>query len=149
MTITILSVGARPNAETAAFIVEYVKRLPKHIRVNWHFLKHGVGQPELMKSQEAELILKNIPKGALLIVLDERGKQYSSLQFSELVFNRSVDLCFVIGGAYGVHSSIIEKAGVLWSLGALVYPHQMVRIILAEQLYRAYSISVGSPYHHQ
>ena len=148
MTITILSVGARPKAETATLLNDFLKRLPKHIRVNWQFIKHGNGTPEVSKQQEAELILRAIPAKTKVILLDEHGKQLSSPELAHTVFGKVDDVCFIIGGAYGVSKTVQDRAELVWSLGKLVYPHQLVRIIIAEQLYRAHSIHIGHPYHH-
>lgn len=149
MTITIITVGARPKAETATLLNDFLKRLPKHIHVKWQFIKHGSGTPETSKQQEAEAILRAIPAKSMIILLDEHGKQLSSPQLAHQVFDKGNDTCFIIGGAYGVTSAVLTKAQLVWSLGKLVYPHQLVRIIIAEQLYRAHSIHVGHPYHHQ
>jgi len=148
MNILILSVGAKPKLETATLMNDFVKRLPKHIHVNWQFLKHGNGSPSTSKQQEAEYILRAIPAKSTVILLDENGKQLSSPGLSKQVFEKGTDVVFIIGGAYGVSGKVVSKADFVWSLGKLVYPHQLVRIIIAEQLYRAHSIFTGHPYHH-
>lgn len=149
MTITIITVGARPKAETATLLHDFIKRLPAHIHVKWQFIKHGDGTPKTSKQQEAEAILRALPAKSTVVVLDENGKQLSSPQLAELVFTKGGDTCLVIGGAYGVTEEVMKRASFVWSLGKLVYPHQLVRIIIAEQLYRAHSIHVGHPYHHE
>ena len=148
MNILILSVGARPKAETTSLIQDFIKRLPPHIRVEWRYIKHGSGAPATSKQQEAESILRAIPSKSKMVLLDENGKQLSSPELSKFVFDSGDDITFVIGGAYGVDDSVKNKAHLVWSLGKLVYPHQLVRIIIAEQLYRAHSINTGHPYHH-
>lgn len=148
MNITILSVGARPKPETAALMNDFVKRLPKHIHVEWRYVKHGSGTPDTSKQQEAELILRMIPKRTNIVLLDEIGEQFSSPELAKKVFHLGEDTIFIIGGAYGVADVVRKRADWIWSLGKLVYPHQLVRIIIAEQLYRAYSIHSGHPYHH-
>ena len=148
MNILILSVGAKPKLETANLMNDFVKRLPKHIRIEWRFLKHGNGSQDTSKQQEAEYILRAIPAKSTVILLDEKGKQLSSPGLSKQVFEKGADVVFIIGGAYGVSDTVIKRADFVWSLGRLVYPHQLVRIIIAEQLYRAYSIFSGHPYHH-
>jgi 23S rRNA (pseudouridine1915-N3)-methyltransferase len=148
MLIRIITVGARPKPETASLIGDFSKRLPKHIRVQWVFIKHGSGSPSTSTQQEAEQILRAIPKDARVILLDERGKQFSSPELAKHLFENPKDIAIVIGGAYGVSKRVQDSAELVWSLGKLVYPHQLVRIIVAEQLYRAHSIHVGHPYHH-
>jgi 23S rRNA (pseudouridine1915-N3)-methyltransferase len=149
MTITIISVGARPKAETASLLNDFLKRLPKHIHLKWQFIRHGDGTPENSKQQESEMILRAIPAKSTVIVLDEHGKQLSSPQLASVVFEKGQDCCFIIGGAYGVTPAVKVRGELVWSLGKLVYPHQLVRIIIAEQLYRAHSIHIGHPYHHE
>ena len=151
MTITIISVGARPKPENAVLLNDFLKRLPKHIRVSWHFVKHGSGDPESSKHHEAEAILRALGANKhKIILLDEKGKQLSSPELAEVVFAQPAqDISFIIGGAYGVGSSVEKRATHIWSLGKLVYPHQLVRVILAEQLYRAHCIHIGHPYHHE
>ncbi len=151
MTIAIISVGARPKSEVALLINDFLKRLPKHIHVSWHFVKHGSGDPQTSKQQEAEAILRTIgSRRQKIILLDEKGTQMSSPELAKTVFAEgNEDITFIIGGAYGVAESIEQRSDSIWSLGRLVYPHQLVRVILAEQLYRAYAIHSGHPYHHE
>ena len=86
-----------------------------------------------------------------VVVLDEHGTLLDSPAFSkkiEMTFTRSRHLVFVIGGAYGVSGELLERADLVWSLSPLVFPHQLVRLLLAEQLYRAQEIAANHPYHH-
>ncbi len=105
-----------------------------------------------MKLQEEELILKKLQSSHYLILLDERGKSLSSVQWAAQIqqcMNASVKtLVLLIGGAYGVTETIKQRASQCWSLSPLVFPHQLVRLIVAEQIYRAFSILNNSPYHH-
>ena len=98
--------------------------------------------------QEAESILKAMPKKNKNILLDKNGKQLTSPQLSEKLFTLRADITIIIGGAYGVDSVIVDKSDFIWSLGKLVFPHQLVRLMLTEQIYRAHCISTGHPYHH-
>lgn len=148
MTIDIITVGNKPKPESSLLINDFIKRLPKHITVRWHYIRHAAGTPEISKQHEAEAILKIVPAKAQVILLDENGKQLSSPQLARLVFEKGTDCVFIIGGAYGVGEAVKKRAQFTWSLGKLVFPHQLVRLILAEQLYRAFSISTGHPYHH-
>ena len=84
-----------------------------------------------------------------VILLDERGKNFSSNEFSEIIQNHTnTQVVIIIGGAYGVGEAVLTRANLTWSLSNLVFPHQLVRLILAEQLYRAQEIAKGSGYHH-
>lgn len=101
---------------------------------------------------EEELILKRLQPNHYLILLDERGKKLDSIQWSQqfqnLMNQGTKTLVILIGGAFGVSDAVKEKAKQTWSLSSLVFPHQMVRLIVAEQVYRAFSILNNSPYHH-
>lgn len=104
------------------------------------------------KQIEEELILKKLQPHHYLILLDERGKKLDSVQWSQqfqnLMNQGTKTLVILIGGAFGVSDAVKEKAKQTWSLSSLVFPHQMVRLIVAEQVYRAFSILNNSPYHH-
>jgi 23S rRNA (pseudouridine1915-N3)-methyltransferase len=104
------------------------------------------------KQMEEEVILKRLQPQHYLILLDERGKQLNSIQWSQhfqQCMNQGVKtLVLLIGGAYGVTDAIRSKANQSWSLSNLVFPHQLVRLMLAEQVYRTFSILNNSPYHH-
>lgn len=104
------------------------------------------------KQIEEELILKRLHPNHYLILLDERGKKLDSVQWSQqfqnLMNQGTKTLVILIGGAFGVSDAVKEKAKQTWSLSPLVFPHQMVRLIVAEQVYRAFSILNHSPYHH-
>jgi 23S rRNA (pseudouridine1915-N3)-methyltransferase len=108
---------------------------------------------EQLKTKEGEQQLKKIEQGDYLVLLDERGKQYSSLQFSEYLENQfqlsHKKIIFLIGGAYGFSDAVYQRANAQWSLSKLTFSHQMVRLFVVEQLYRALSIQRGLPYHHE
>jgi len=107
---------------------------------------------ERTKLQEEEMIIKKLQPQHYLILLDERGKMLNSIQWSQQFqqcMNQGIKtMIILIGGAYGVTDNIRKRANQCWSLSALVFPHQMVRLIVAEQVYRAFSILNNSPYHH-
>ncbi len=105
-----------------------------------------------IKEKEGELILKQLKNSDLVWLLDERGKQYSSVEFSDFLQKlscRGRDLVFVIGGAYGFSKDVYSRADGLVSLSKMTFSHQMVRTVFAEQLYRAFTIIRGEPYHHE
>jgi 23S rRNA (pseudouridine1915-N3)-methyltransferase len=148
MTIKIVTVGAKTSESYAAAIEQYTKRMPSNTTVSWLYVKHGTGDPEASKQQEAESILRHINEKSRVILLDETGKQLSSPDLSSIIFKDTRDTSIIIGGAYGVNEAVFKRADIVWSLGLLVFPHQLVRLIIAEQLYRAHTIAIGHPYHH-
>lgn len=102
--------------------------------------------------EEGKKLLKEILPGDYVVLLDERGKQFSSVDLSAFILKISNEsfkrIVFIIGGAYGADQTIREKANFTWSLAKLVFPHMLVRLILAEQLYRACTILKNEKYHH-
>ena len=125
-------------------------------QVQWNIIPSvknagNLAAPEL-KLKEAEQVLAALKKEDFLVLLDERGKQLSSEGLAAMIAQRSNEsvksLVFLIGGAFGVHESVAQRAGFTWSLSPLVFPHQLVRLILAEQVYRACSIIRNEKYHH-
>lgn len=104
------------------------------------------------KLQEEEMLLKRLQSHHYLVLLDERGKMLTSpqwaTQFQQCMNQGTKTLVILIGGAFGVSDTIRTKANQCWSLSNLVFPHQLVRLITAEQVYRAFSILNNSPYHH-
>lgn len=115
-------------------------------------LKKTPASIDAIKKQEEELILKKLKPHHYLVLLDETGKQLTSpqwaQQFQQFMNDSVKTLVILIGGAYGVSDSIKNQAKQTWSLSKLVFPHQLVRLIVAEQIYRAFSILNNSPYHH-
>jgi 23S rRNA (pseudouridine1915-N3)-methyltransferase len=107
---------------------------------------------ERTKLQEEEMILKKLQPNHYLVLLDERGKQLNSVQwsqhFQQMMNIGTKTVVILIGGAFGVTENIVKQAKQVWSLSSLVFPHQLVRLIVAEQVYRAFSILNNSPYHH-
>jgi len=148
MTIKIITIGNKSSPPHQSIIDEYMKRFPRNISIDWQCLKHGSGTPSNSKQQESESILNLLSEKYKVILLDEIGKQMSSPQLSKKLFGTNQDVCIIIGGAYGVSETVLKRADTVWSLSDLVFPHQLVRVILAEQIYRAYTISINHPYHH-
>ena len=106
-----------------------------------------------LKKKEGETILGWLGKDDYLVVLDERGKQLSSEGLANFIQTRANEstkhLVFLIGGTYGIDETVLKRAGYKWSLSQLVFPHQLVRLILAEQVYRACTIIKNEKYHHK
>jgi 23S rRNA (pseudouridine1915-N3)-methyltransferase len=108
---------------------------------------------EMVKAKEGESILKNLQDGDFLVLLDVSGKEISSEEFAEQIQKWGVDgvrrVVFAVGGAYGFSGSVYERAQLKISLSRMTFSHQMVRLIFVEQLYRAFTIIRGEPYHHK
>lgn len=150
MTIRIITVGGKNPATHQAIIDDYSKRFPRHIELSWIYIKHGKGDETSSVSQESEAILKKLSPKSTIILLDETGQQLTSPELSHKIFAQAAhqNVTCIIGGAYGVSEAVKQKASFVWSLSKLVFPHQLVRTVLSEQLYRAYTLSIDHPYHH-
>jgi 23S rRNA (pseudouridine1915-N3)-methyltransferase len=156
MRVTILSVGHRMPAWIQEGFQEYTKRMPPEIRVELVELKpeeRGAGRStDRAKAIEGERLLAAVPDGGTLLALDERGKAISTQGLSVLLAGWMRDgshPVFAIGGADGHSDDVRARADKLVSLSALTLPHAMVRVLLAEQLYRAWSILARHPYHRE
>jgi len=107
---------------------------------------------ELQKKQEGELFLKKITSQDTVVLLDERGKEFSSIQFSQFLQQRFNSGCknviFLIGGAYGFSEELYQRADFTLSMSKMTFPHKLARLFFTEQLYRAFTIQKGEPYHH-
>jgi 23S rRNA (pseudouridine1915-N3)-methyltransferase len=147
MKILIFSVGKGKDTLSEDLIRHYESRLLRYLPIEHMYLPHEG------KVKEGERILLSLKKEDFVVLLDERGKEFTSIQLAELIENRMVDsvrrFVFVIGGAYGVSDAIHKRANVTWKLSALVFPHLLVRVILIEQLNRAMTILRGEQYHHE
>jgi 23S rRNA (pseudouridine1915-N3)-methyltransferase len=154
--VTILSVGHKMPAWIQDGFHEYVRRMPPEIRVELTELKpeeRGAGRSvEKARALEGERMLAALPEGATLLALDERGKAFSTQALSVMLTDWMRDgshPVFAIGGADGLDAAVKERADKIFSLSALTLPHGMVRVLLAEQLYRAWSILARHPYHRE
>jgi 23S rRNA (pseudouridine1915-N3)-methyltransferase len=148
MKILPLAIGKRHDPAIAEAIEDYSKRLGKYATVSWQLAIAKQPTPEA----ESALLEQYIKSDDVVILLDERGKQLSSPELAGLVEAHEQQatprLVFVIGGAHGVTQAFRNRAARVWLLSNLVFPHQLVRLILAEQLYRAFTIARGEKYHH-
>lgn len=157
MKILLYSIGKPHDSYVKEGIEEFTKRIGRYYPVEWKILppaKQTINTTEQdVKKQESATILNALHKDDYLVLLDERGKQFSSVQlatFLETRTNSSVkQLVFLIGGAFGVDETVTVRAGFVWSFSPLVFPHQLMRLMLAEQLYRACTILRNEKYHHQ
>jgi 23S rRNA (pseudouridine1915-N3)-methyltransferase len=147
MRVTILSVGHKMPAWIQEGFTEYTRRMPPEVRVELTELKPGKS-----KADEGKALLDALPQAATLFALDERGKPVTTQGLSVMLAEWMRDAthpCFAIGGADGLSDDVRERASKLLSLSALTLPHQLVRVVLAEQIYRAWTILARHPYHRE
>ena len=157
MKITLLTVGRTDVAWVREGLELYVSRLKHYVRfslVEIPELKNAASlSQDQIREREGDLILASLGPSDEVILLDEHGRQYRSVEFARFLGDRmnrgGRDLVFVIGGAYGFAQKVYDRAGSLLSLSAMTFSHQMVRTIFAEQLYRGFTILRGEPYHHE
>lgn len=157
MKITLLTVGKTDKDWVRQGMDIYISRLKHYIPfavVEIPELKNVSSlSKEQIKSREGELILKNIRPTDDVILMDERGKQYSSVELAKVLQDKisynGKDIVFIIGGAYGFSEEVYSRANSKISLSRMTFSHQMVRAIFAEQIYRAFTIMRGEPYHHE
>jgi 23S rRNA (pseudouridine1915-N3)-methyltransferase len=146
MKITILAVGKARTDLLDSAIIEYEKRLSRWTAINWQFV------PTSTPDKESEQLMKILADKSQVILLDERGQAKSTTDLAktlEDLQNQSVkDIVFVIGGAHGVNPAVRARANQTWKLSDMIFPHELVRLILIEQLYRAYDINHAGKYHH-
>lgn len=157
MKITLLTVGKTDIRWVREGLEMYSSRLKHYVNfdvVEMPELKNvSALSKEQIKEREGELILKHIKANDSLVLMDERGREYRSIQFAAMLEDRMIrggrDMVFVIGGAYGFSEEVYSRADDKISLSKMTYSHQLVRTIFAEQLYRAFTIIRGEPYHHE
>lgn len=157
MQIKLLAIGKTDHQQLQMLIDDYQKRLGFYIKFEFEILpdlkKVKNLSEEQQKQKEGELILAKISATDFLILLDENGKQYDSVAFSEHLqkhMNSGIkQLVFVIGGPYGFSSEVYQKANGKISLSKMTFSHQMIRLFMIEQLYRAFTILKNEPYHHR
>lgn len=151
MSITVLAIGKKHESWVAEGIERYTKRLRKPYGVSWKLLPHSSKEHDAARDEESAKILTSLTPAQHVILLDERGTNISSPQLASHLqkqFDSGRGVVMIIGGAYGVNAELRARADFTWSLSRLVFPHQLVRLVLAEQVYRAQEISASRPYHH-
>lgn len=149
--ITIVAVGKKHEDWIQAGLERYEKRLKQPFSVRWILLPHSSLEGTAARQEESERIGKKLNDEDYVILLDERGVQITSDQLShdlQNLFAWGRRVVLVIGGAYGVTDELHRRADFVLSLSKLVLPHQLVRLVIIEQLYRAQSIAGGGKYHH-
>lgn len=142
--IRIIAGGKKHLKWVKEAVFEYEKRLKKPFNVTW-----GLVEEEKLNQYLAKWPFSG---QQYVILLDERGKNLSSPELSEILshqFVNSKEVVIIIGGAFGVSEEVRQKSNMVWSLSRLVFPHQLIRVMLVEQIYRAQEISCGGKYHHE
>ena len=148
----IIAIGKKHEKWVLNGIELFEKRLKKPFDLKWDILPHSNFAEEKAREEETQRILAKIKPSDFVILLDERGKNISSPELAKMLSNgfvNSQNFVIIIGGAFGVADELLQRANFVWSLSKLVFPHQIVRLILVEQIYRAQEISSGGKYHHE
>ena len=155
--ISIWSIGKNNEPYIKAGVEEFTDRISRYYKIKWNIIpvpkNAGMLSKMDLRKKEGETILQWLAKDDYLVTLDERGKQFDSeglAAFIQKRANESVkNLVFLVGGVYGLDETILKKANHIWSLSQLTFPHQLVRLILVEQLFRACTILKNEKYHHK
>jgi 23S rRNA (pseudouridine1915-N3)-methyltransferase len=151
MPLKIIAVGKSHESWIAEGVSRYERRLKTPFSAEWVFLPHSSREGLMARQDESERVLARLNPDDFVILLDERGRELDSPQLAALLkerLDRSISIALIIGGAYGVTDELRNRADIVWSLSPLVFPHQLVRLIVVEQLYRSQEISRGAQYHH-
>ena len=156
MKIKLIAIGKTDNSALQALIDDYLKRLSFYIKFELEIItviKNVKNLSEaLQKEKEGEMILSKISPMDHLILLDEKGKSFSSMDFSSFIEKKAMQgktrIIFVIGGAFGFSPEVYDRANELVSLSKMTFSHQLIRLIFLEQLYRSFTILKGEKYHH-
>lgn len=157
MTIKLVCIGKTDSAELKKLTEVYAKRLQFYVKFEVEIipdLKKAKNLDEnQQKTKEGERILEKVQPSDFLVLLDEKGKEFTSVEFSAFIQKRlnsgMKQLIFVIGGPYGFSQEVYQRANAKIALSQLTFSHQMVRLFFTEQLYRAFTILKNEPYHHQ
>ena len=154
MRITVHSVAGKMPGWVDAGVAEYAKRLPGELKLNWRSVplarRSGRADAQALKQREGDALLKGLRKGAVRVALERSGRSWSTQDLARrldawMMEGHDVDL--LVGGPDGLSEACLTAVSQRWSLGPLTLPHALVRIVLAEQLYRAWTIAIGHPYH--
>ena len=156
MKVSLLCVGKTAFPYLQKGIEEYTGRLKHYTKFQIQELKQPkyskTDAPERRKEVDSQLLLSHLSDSAYVIILDEGGKEYGSVGFSKLIEKLQIqnqqEVVFIIGGAYGFSKAMYERANTKFSLSQLTLPHDLVRLVFVEQLYRAHTILKGEKYHH-
>jgi 23S rRNA (pseudouridine1915-N3)-methyltransferase len=152
--IVVVCVGRLRGAPFADDVAHYERLLRRHARLELHEVREagiGVDRRDEALDREGAAVLKRLPEGAYSCALDREGRAVSSPGLAEFLEDRRAsgrDLCFVIGGPFGLSPKVGERADARLSLGPITLPHELARVVLLEQLFRAHKILAGEPYHY-
>jgi 23S rRNA (pseudouridine1915-N3)-methyltransferase len=154
MRFTVLAVGGKMPAWVNQGVAEYQKRLPRELQLEWRDIplaRRGKdSKAEQLCAREGEQLIKSIPRGDRVIALDVGGKSLATPQLAQRLRDWQMsgdNISLLIGGPDGLSSEVLQRADERWSLSDLTLPHPLVRVLLSEQLYRAWTITVNHPYH--
>jgi 23S rRNA (pseudouridine1915-N3)-methyltransferase len=156
MKIQFWAIGKNHEPYVKMGVEDFSKRISNYFPVEWNIIpvpkNAGMLSEMDLKKREGETVMDWLQKDDYLVALDERGKQFDSVQLSQFIqvrANESVrKMVFLIGGAYGIDETVLKRANHKWSLSLLTFPHQLVRLVLAEQIYRACTLLRNEKYHH-
>jgi 23S rRNA (pseudouridine1915-N3)-methyltransferase len=147
MKFTFISVGKQNDSDIKEAVIDYTKRISRYFPVEWKLISTSD------KNKEGEMILKGLDSGDFVVVLDDKWKEMTTEELAEFIEKRmsasDKRIVFIIGGAYGFSEDVYKRANFKWSLSKLTFPHQLVRLILSESVYRAISVIKKEPYHHK
>lgn len=152
MPVRIITVGKKHDSWVSEGIERYQKRLKPPFSLEWVLLPHSARAGLAARQEESGRILSRLNTDDYVVLLDEKGTMFDSPALSRLLLTQleaSKPVTIVIGGAYGVDDSVHQRANTVWSLSDLVFPHQLIRLIVTEQLYRVQEIAHDNPYHHE
>lgn len=157
MNIHFWSIGKNHEAYIKPGVEEFTSRISRYFNVKWNIIpvpKNAGMMSEMdLKKKEGETILDWLGKDDYLVALDEKGKQMTSEKLASFLQSRANEsaksVVFLIGGAFGIDEPVLKRANFKWSLSELTFPHQLVRLLLAEQVYRACTIMKNEKYHHK
>ena len=156
MKLSFWSIGKSHEFYIKPGVEDFTKRISRYYKVDWNIIpvpKNAGMLSEIdLRKKEGETILEWLKKDDYLVALDENGKQFDSEGLAKFIQSRANDsvkqIIFLIGGAFGIDQPVLKRANHVWSLSSLTFPHQLVRLILAEQVYRACTILKNEKYHH-
>jgi 23S rRNA (pseudouridine1915-N3)-methyltransferase len=152
MDITLICTGKTSEKYVTEGVKLYIERLTHYCKFDLIEIEAGKGEESQIRKKETENILKRAGEKDFLILLDEKGKEMNSVGFADLInHHRNIstkNLVFVVGGAYGFSEEVYKRANLKIALSKMTFPHQLVRVIFLEQLYRAMTILKGEKYHH-
>ena len=157
MKLQFWTIGKNNEPYVRDGVEDFTKRISKYYPVQWTIIplpKNAGMMSEMdLKKKEGEIVLEWLTKDDYLVALDEKGKQFNSESLAAFIMKRSNEsvknLIFLVGGAFGLDETVLKRANYKWSLSELTFPHQLVRLILAEQIYRACTILRNEKYHHK